>query len=101
MYLSKQSFCTRGGAEVAALGRCVALSALPALGILADGAVSQAMIVVAWASSAGEGGLVALDSGAAHAFFGLFAFGILTPFLHRGSTLNATILTTAAVIPSD
>ena len=68
-YLSKQSFCTRGGAEVAALGRGVALSALPALGILADGAVCQAMIIVAWAPSAGESGLVALDTGAALSTF--------------------------------
>ena len=65
MYLSKQSFCTRGGAEVAALVRSLARPALPALAILTDGAVHQAKVVIAWAPSAGQGGLVALDTGAA------------------------------------
>ena len=74
---------------------------MPGLGILADGAVSQAVIVVAPAPLTGQGNLVALDSRATHTFFGLFAFGVLAPFLHGGSALNATILTTAAVIPSD
>ena len=74
---------------------------MPGLGILADGAVGQAVVIVAPAPLAGQGDLVALDSRATHTFFGLFAFGVLAPFLHWGSALNATILTTAAVIPSD
>ena len=68
-YLSKQCFCTRGGAEVATLVRSLARPALPALAILADGAVHQAEVVIAWASRAGQGGLVALDTGAALSTF--------------------------------
>ena len=53
------------GAEAAALVRLGGGPALPALGVLADGAVIPAQVKVAGAAQAGKGGLSLLDTGAA------------------------------------
>ena len=63
MLLNSDITCSR--AEVAALARLLGGAALPAVGVLADGAVSPGLVPVAPAPSAGQGELGPLHSGAA------------------------------------
>ena len=60
-----------------------------------------AQVIVAGAACAGQGARSALDTRAALTLLGLFAFWVHAPFLHRSSTLDAAVLTLAAVIPKD
>ena len=92
------SLFTCFGAEVTALVCQGAGAALPGLLVLTDGAVIAAQVIVTRAPGAGQGELGALDAGAALTILGCFAVWVLTPFLHWGSALNATILTLATII---